>query len=64
MVSCKRLKSKYQLTRSTGPQKLSLFTPLTIINGSLSNSRWQNRNERPNRYTNNGDMVKKLNVSE
>ncbi len=35
-------------TRSTGPQKLSLFNPLT-----LSHSRWQNRKERPNRSPNN-----------
>ena len=37
-------------------QEPQLFTPLTIRNG-LSNSRWQNRKERLNRFTNNGDRA-------
>ena len=41
--------------RSTGPQKNCFFTPLTIINGFF---RWQNREERPNRSSNNGKMAK------
>ena len=43
-------------TRSTGPQKLtfSLLQPSEMA--LLSNSRWQNRKERPNRSTNNGDI--------
>ncbi len=28
----------------------------------IPNSRWENRKERPNRFTNNEDMVKKANV--
>ena len=48
------------------PQKLSPIKLFKInfcnedisIMASLSNSRWQNRRERPNRTTNNGDMAK------
>ncbi len=29
----------------------------------LPNSKWQSRNERPNRFTNKGDIVEKLNVT-
>ncbi len=43
--------------RSTEPQKLSYFIPLTIINGFLIKLYVMNRNERPNRSTNNGDKA-------
>ena len=37
-----------------------VFTPLAIRNGaSISNSRWQNRKERPKRSTNNGYRAEK-----
>ncbi len=53
-----------------GPQKLSSLKslkiqipPPAILQPSkmtfLSNSRWQNRKERPHRSKNNGDMVEK-----
>ncbi len=46
-------------TRSTGPQKLSFDTPVTIIDGFLiKNSSSQNRKERPNQSTNNNSKNK------
>ncbi len=35
------------------------MTPYTSEMASLSNSRWQNRKERPNQFPNNGGMAEK-----
>ncbi len=45
-------------TRSTGPQKLNFFNPLTIIDSFLIKFKVANREECPNRSTNNGHMAK------
>ena len=42
-------------TRSTGPHKFSLFTPITIIKGLLIKF----GKKRPNRSTNNRDMAER-----
>ncbi len=48
-------KIKFDETRSTGQQKISFFTPLTIINGFLTKFKVKNRS---NRSTNNRDKPK------